>query len=77
MGSLAFFVQTRRVMHGWPKSERDQYHSISDIVVTSNNILHVTILPMWLGNDAETPDSLEGQINWFPQSLDISASSIA
>ncbi len=32
-------------MRGWPKSQHDQYHSVSDIVVTSNNVLHITILP--------------------------------
>jgi hypothetical protein len=44
-GEYAIFLQSRRLMRGWPKSEHDQYHAISDIVVTSNNVLHITILP--------------------------------
>jgi hypothetical protein len=44
-GEYAIFLQSRRLMRGWPKSEHDQYHSVSDIVVTSNNVLHITILP--------------------------------
>jgi hypothetical protein len=44
-GEYAIFLQSRRLMRGWPKSEHDQYHTVSDIVVTSNNVLHITILP--------------------------------
>jgi hypothetical protein len=44
-GNYSLFVRTRRVMRGWPKSERDTYHSTSNLVVTSSTILHVTILP--------------------------------
>ena len=44
-GEYATFLQSRRLMRGWPKSEHDQYHIVSDIVVTSNNVLHITILP--------------------------------
>jgi hypothetical protein len=44
-GEYRMFIQTKRLMRGWPKSEHDQYHSVSDIVVTSNNVLHITILP--------------------------------
>jgi hypothetical protein len=44
-GEYAIFLQSRRLMRGWPKSEHDQYHTISDIAVTSNNVLHITILP--------------------------------
>jgi hypothetical protein len=43
-GDYAIFVQTRSVMRGWPKSEHDAFHAVSDLVITSN-ILHVTILP--------------------------------
>ena len=51
-GEYAVFMQTRRVLRGWPKSEREKYSVASDIVVTSNNILHLTILP-----DAAEPGS--------------------
>jgi len=44
-GEYAIFLQSRRLMRDWPKSEHDQYHTVSDIVVTSNNMLHITILP--------------------------------
>jgi hypothetical protein len=44
-GDYAIFAQTRSVMRGWPKSEHDAYHAVSDFVVTSSNILHVTLLP--------------------------------
>jgi hypothetical protein len=44
-GEYRMFVQTKRLMRGWPKTQHDQYHSVSDIVVTSNNVLHITILP--------------------------------
>ncbi len=44
-GDYAIFAQTRSVMQGWPKSEHDAYDAVSDLVVTSSNILHITILP--------------------------------
>ena len=44
-GEYAVFMQTRRVMRGWPKSQNEIYNSVSRIVVTSSNILHLTILP--------------------------------
>lgn len=44
-GIYAIFAQTRSVMVGWPKSEHDRYHTVSNLVVTSSNILHITILP--------------------------------
>jgi hypothetical protein len=44
-GEYAIYVQTKRLMRGWQKSGRDQYFAASDIVVTSNNILRVTIVP--------------------------------
>jgi hypothetical protein len=44
-GEYDLFVQTRRVMRGWPKSEHDRYFSVSNILVTSGNTLHLTILP--------------------------------
>ena len=44
-GTYAIFLQTRRVLRGWPKSERDKYFAVSNLVVTSNNILHITVLP--------------------------------
>jgi hypothetical protein len=44
-GVYAIFAQTRSVMVGWPKSEHDRYHTVSNLVVTSSNILRITILP--------------------------------
>lgn len=44
-GGYSVFMQTRRVLRGWPKSEHDKYFGVSDIVVTSSNILHLTLLP--------------------------------
>ncbi|MGA7424421.1 MAG: hypothetical protein WBW77_17185, partial [Candidatus Sulfotelmatobacter sp.] len=44
-GDYVIYVQTRRLLRGWPKSGRQQYFVASDIVVTSNNILHITIVP--------------------------------
>jgi hypothetical protein len=44
-GDYSIFVQTRRVMKGWPKSERDLYFKASDVVITSSNCVHVTVLP--------------------------------
>ena len=44
-GDYAIFAQTRSVMRGWPKSQHDAFHAVSDLLVTSSNILHITILP--------------------------------
>jgi hypothetical protein len=44
-GEYSIFIRSRRLMRGWPKSLHDQYHTVSDIVVTSINVLHITILP--------------------------------
>lgn len=44
-GEYAVFMQTRRVLRGWPKSQNEIYFGVSRIVVTSSNILHLTILP--------------------------------
>ena len=44
-GDYAIFVQTRRVNRGWPKSHHDLYFAPGDTVVTSSNILHITVLP--------------------------------
>jgi len=44
-GDYTIFVQTRNLRLGWPKSDRERYHAVSDIVMTSENILHITILP--------------------------------
>lgn len=49
-GEYVVFVQTRRVLRGWPKSEHDKYFGASEIVVTSNNVLHLTVL-------ADPPDA--------------------
>jgi hypothetical protein len=54
-GDYAVFVQTRSVMRGWPKSSRDAFHSVSDLVVTSANILHLTILPDVAGTASAKP----------------------
>jgi hypothetical protein len=43
-GDYKIFVQSRRLMRGWPK-QGDEYHTVSDILVTSSNILRLTILP--------------------------------
>jgi hypothetical protein len=43
-GEFYVFLQTVRVLHGWPKSEQQRY-SEKGPVVTSNNVLHLTILP--------------------------------
>lgn len=44
-GEFDLFIQTRRVLHGWPKTQREKYEKLSDLVVTSSNILHITLLP--------------------------------
>jgi hypothetical protein len=54
-GDYAVFVQTRNVMRGWPKSTRDAFHSVSDLMVTSANIVHVTILPDVAGTGSAKP----------------------
>jgi|SRR5208283_370129 len=56
-GDYSIFVQTRRVMKGWPKSERDRYFTTSDIILTSNNIVHITLLPDGTVEDAKEPPS--------------------
>ncbi len=43
-GEYTVFMQTRRVLHGWPKSEDEKYRGVSKIVVTSNNVLHLTLV---------------------------------
>ncbi|MBV8052846.1 MAG: hypothetical protein JOZ80_16785 [Acidobacteriaceae bacterium] len=43
-GDYEIFIQTRSVMRGWPRSEKETFHAESDFVVTSNNVLHVKIL---------------------------------
>ena len=43
-GEYWVFVQTRRVMLGWPKAQ-DKYFKAGDTLVTSSNILKITILP--------------------------------
>jgi len=43
-GEYGMFIQTRRLMRGWPKLA-DEYSDVSNIVVTSSNILHLKILP--------------------------------
>lgn len=42
-GEYDFFVRTHRVSEGWPKDlyEGDK----SPLIVTSRNVLHITILP--------------------------------
>ena len=44
-GEYKMFVQTKRLMRGWPKSSHDTYHEVSDIVVTSSNIVTFSLLP--------------------------------
>ncbi len=39
------FVQTGRVMRGWPRSKNEKYHGRSSFLVTSSNVLHLVILP--------------------------------
>jgi hypothetical protein len=53
-GDYAIYVQTKRLLRGWPKSGREQYFAASDIVLTSNNILHITIVPD-ASSDGPTP----------------------
>lgn len=43
-GDYWVFVQTRRVVRGWPK-DGDIYFKASDIVVTSSNVVRITVLP--------------------------------
>jgi len=43
-GEYAVFAQTRNIMRGWPKTTHDAYHAVSDIVLTSSNVLHLTIV---------------------------------
>jgi hypothetical protein len=44
-GNYAIFAQTRNVMRGWPKSQKDLYNKLSDITVTSKNVVHITVMP--------------------------------
>ena len=44
-GDYWLFVETRRVMRGWPKGADDIYFKTSDVVVTSSNIVRITVLP--------------------------------
>jgi hypothetical protein len=44
-GDYVIFAQTRNIMRGWPKSQQDLYDKLSDVVVTSSNILHITVSP--------------------------------
>jgi hypothetical protein len=46
-GDYAIFAQTRSVMRGWPKSEHDDFRSVSDLVVTSSNIRTSRSFQMW------------------------------
>ena len=39
------FLQTGRVMRGWPRSQSEKYHGRSPLLVTSSNVLHITVLP--------------------------------
>jgi hypothetical protein len=43
-GEYVIFAQTHNVMLGWPKTSHDAYHTLSDIVVTSSNVVHLTIV---------------------------------
>ena len=43
-GDYAVFLETRRVTRGWPKSERETHHGVSNFTVTSSKILHITLL---------------------------------
>ena len=44
-GEYEIFIQTKRLMRGWPKSPEETFDKASNIVVTSNDILHLKILP--------------------------------
>ena len=44
-GDYAIYIRTRRLLRGWPKSSREKYFATSDIVVTSKNILQITVMP--------------------------------
>ncbi len=39
-GNYAIFAQTRSILLGWPKSEHDAYHSVSDLVVIQHPAHH-------------------------------------
>jgi hypothetical protein len=43
-GDVYVFLQTARILRGWPKSQGQKYTE-DGIVVTSKNVLHLTILP--------------------------------
>jgi hypothetical protein len=44
LGEYAIFAQTYNVMRGWPSTSHDAFHALSDIAVTSSNIVHLTIV---------------------------------
>jgi hypothetical protein len=44
-GEYYVFVQTRRMFRNWPQSEKGRYDVVGDLVVTSSNVLHLTIVP--------------------------------
>jgi hypothetical protein len=48
-GEYTVFMQTRRVLRGSPKSQDQNFRGVSNIVVTSNNVLHLTLV-------ADTPN---------------------
>ena len=43
-GDYDLYVQTRRVTRGWPDREH-RYLKLGDLIVTSENVVHITILP--------------------------------
>ncbi len=43
-GEYTVFMQTRRVLRGWPKSEHQKYDRVSNIIVTSSNLLHLALV---------------------------------
>jgi hypothetical protein len=43
-GDVYVFLQTARILRGWPKLERQKYTE-DGIIVTSKNVLRLTILP--------------------------------
>ena len=59
-GDYVIFIQTRRVMRGWPNSSQDRYFAADGDVVTSTNILHITMLPDVSRNVDEIPKNSAG-----------------
>ena len=43
-GEYTVFMQTRRVLRGWPNSGDSKYRGVSNVVVTSSNVLHLTLV---------------------------------